>query len=326
MEKEPPKPMITVEKAAKGYKVLPSDVLEWIEAGKIQAVKQKDNTYLIPLEEYQRFGRSLPKELRDRLGKYLWEAMESMEPMVRAEVRDTIKQNIQYVLERAERAVNFVEELHRKYEPGFDVINDKRGCTACFIIFTRIISMLYSIIALLRSGIPAESFILFRPLHEAVLLAEYFMVSEVEKENQNEIKEWFENEKSPAARKVREYLSKKFGISIDILRKLHDGYSKPIHHTYKAIMESYRGYSMTGFLGNYEKRLGFDYHQSSIMRDIVDLLRLFEALLFEALLGFYRCFSSVIPLSDEELKKLEDEIDFYSTDPITRIKSIFGRK
>lgn len=51
MEKEPPKPMITVEKAAKGYKVLPRDVLEWIEAGKIQAVKQKDNTYLIPLED-----------------------------------------------------------------------------------------------------------------------------------------------------------------------------------------------------------------------------------------------------------------------------------
>jgi hypothetical protein len=30
---DPPNPMITVEKAAKGYKVLPRDVLEWIEAG-----------------------------------------------------------------------------------------------------------------------------------------------------------------------------------------------------------------------------------------------------------------------------------------------------
>jgi len=327
MKRDPPNPMITVEKAAKGYKVLPRDVLEWIEAGKIQAVKQNDDSYLIPLEEYQRFGRSLPKELREKVGQYLWEAMESTEPMVRADLRDTIKQNIQFVLNRAEQAVSLLEELHKKYEPRVDVFNDKRGSTACFIIFARIISMLYSIIALLRSGVPAESFILFRPLHEAVLLAEYFMFSEADNENQNEIKKWFENDQSPSASKVREYHSKKFGMPIDSLRQLHKGYSKPIHHTYKVIMESYRGYSMSGFLGNYQKRLGFDYHQSSIMMDIVDLIGLFEELLLEALLGFYKCFSlGIPPLSDEESKKLKKEIDFYGTDPITRVKSIFGRK
>ncbi len=316
---------ITPEEAAARLMVLPADILNWIKEGKLKGIKQEDGKYLIPLEDYQKFGRSFPKELRDKIGEYLWTSLEAIRPLVQEDVSSRFRQNSQFVLDRDEQAVQLLEKLHRKYEPNIDIFGDKRGAVACFIVYARVISLLYSIINLLRSGIPTASFILFRPLWEAILLAEYFMFSDVDNENQKEIRRWFESDESPSASEVRDYLSKKLNMPIDTMKKLHRGYSKPVHHTYRAIMESYRGYSMSGFLGHHTKRLGFDYHQSSIMRDIISLVSAFEALLLFALQGFYICFSTSLPLTDEESQLIKAEIDFYSLDSLKRLDIIFGR-
>lgn len=317
---------ITLEEAATRLKVLPSDILKWVNEGKLKGIKKEDGKYLIPLEDYQNFGRSFPKELRDKIGEYLWRSLEVIRPLVQEDVSGRFRLNSQFVLDRAEQAVQLLEKLHRKYEPNIDIFNDKRGAVACFIVYARVISLLYSIINLLRSGIPAESFILFRPLWEAILLAEYCMFSDANNENQREIRRYFEKDESPSASEVRDYLSQKLNISIDTMRKLHKGYSKPVHHTYRAIMESYRGISMSGFLGDHTKRLGFDYHQSSIMRDIITLISAFEALLLPALQGFYICFSTTLPLTDEESQLIKAEIDFYSLNSLKRLNIIFGKE
>lgn len=320
---------MTIEEAAARLKVLPSDILTWIKEGKIKGKKQENNTYLIPLEEYQNFTRSFPKELREKIGEYSWKYLETIRPLIQADVTARFSQNSQFFLDRAEHAVRLLENLHRKYEPKVDIFDDKRGAVASFIVYARVISLLYSIIRLLRSGIPSESFILFRPLWEAILLAEYFMFSDANNEKQKVIKIWFEKDESPSAKEVRDYLSERLNRPIKLMRKLHRGYSKPVHHTYRAIMESYREISMSGFLGTRTKRLGFDYHQSSIMRDIVGLITNFEALLLAALKGFYICFSTKItkiPLTEEESQSIKAEIEFYNLEPLKRLNIIFERK
>ncbi|MGI6585785.1 MAG: hypothetical protein ACOX3L_07605 [Lutisporaceae bacterium] len=312
---------ISVEEAAKGLKVKPTDIIKWITEGKIKAIKQADYTFKIPIEEYQRYGKSFPNELRLKIGEYLWNAQLRLIPKVQEEVRERFSSNSQLVLDRDEIAVNVIETIHRKHEPEFDLFDDKRGTVAAFILYSRVISLLHSIILLLRGGIPSESFILFRPLWEAIQLAEYFLISEASNENKKEIRRWFEHEETPPARDVRYYLSKKIGLPLKILQELNHRYSKPVHHTYKVIMESYRGVSMSGFLGDYSQGFGFDYHQSRIMRDIITLIEAFENLLLSALQGFNMCFSPI--LAEDEVENLREQIEFYMLDPNKRLEKIF---
>lgn len=153
----------------------------------------------------------------------MWESHIKIMPSVQKEVSERFKDNSQIVLDKAEGVVKFLEEVHRRIEPSIDIYNDKRGSVAAFILHARVISLLYSIIHLLRSGIPSESFILFRPLWEAILLSKYFILSEINGDNIKEVREWFEKNQSPSAGAVRFYYSEKLNFPIDSLKDLNNG-------------------------------------------------------------------------------------------------------
>jgi hypothetical protein len=312
---------LSVEDAAKGLKIMPIDILKWVSEGKMKAIKF-DDTYRIPVEEYQRYGKTMPEELRIKIGEYLWKSQMNIMPSIQKDVNEHFSRNSQYVLDRDIKAVSILERIHKKYELSFDIFEDKRGSVAAFIIYARVISLLYSIIALLRGGIPAESFILYRPLWEAILLSEYFYLSEVNNQNVKNIRKWFEKDITPSAGEIRYYLAEKLDLPLEKLQELNHSYSKPIHHTYNSIMESYRRVSMSGFLGEHRQRLGFDYHQSTMMRDIITLISSFENILLSALHGFLICFSYIC--TEEEIQTLKNEIDFFSQDSIIRLDKIFS--
>lgn len=323
------KKYITPYEASAKLMVLPSDIINWINEGKLKA-KKKNGKYIITLEDYQCFVRSFSNELLNKIGKYLWYSFEKIRPPIHKEVITRYRHKIQYILDRDEEAVQLLEKLHKKHEPHIDIFNDKRGYTACFIIYARVISLSYSIIILLRSSVPAESLILLRPFLEAILLAEYFMFSEVDNENQKQIRKWFEKDESPTASEVRNFLSDKLDLPINTMRNLHNRCSKPVHHTYKTIMESYRTISMsiskTGISENLAKRMGFDYHQSSKMLDIVSIISAFESLLLLALQVFLICFfSKGLLLNCDDSQLIKNEIDFYSLDGSKRRNIIFKR-
>lgn len=313
---------MSIIEVAKGLRVMPDDILKWIEEGKINVTKI-NNTYQVSIEEYKRYGSSFPIELREKIGEYLWKSQLQIGPAIQKEVSERFSSNSKFVLNRDENAVKNIEIIHKRYEPHVEVFKDKRGSVAAFILYARAISLLYSIILLLRSGIPSESFILFRPLWEAILLARYFMLSETNNENKKQIERWFEKDETPTAGKVRYYLAEKLDLPLKTLQELNNSYSKPIHHAYSVIMESYKKLSMSGFLGEFSQRQGFDYHQSTVMRDIVDLILAFENLLLSCLQGFFMCFSNIC--TEEEVALLKAEIDFYSQEPLERLESIFKK-
>lgn len=314
---------MSIIQMAQGLDVMPDDILKWIREGKIKATKIED-TYQISIEEYQRYGRTFPIELRDKIGENMWKAQLEIFPEIQKEVSERFRSNSQFVLDRDESAVKIIETIHKRYEPNVEIFKDKRGAVAAFILYARVISLLYSIILLLRIGIPSESFILFRPLWEATLLAEYFWLSGANNENKKQIRRWFEKDETPTSGEVRYYLADKLGLPIKTLQELNNRYSKPIHHAYNVIMESYRGVSMNGFLGEFSQRQGFDYHQSRVMGDIVSRITVFENLLLSCLKGFYLCFSNVC--TEEEAINLKVEIDFYNQKPLKRLESIFANK
>lgn len=317
---------LTVEQAANGYKVELADVISWIETGKLKAKKLDDGTYQIPLDEYQKFGQSMPPELTQKINEYLWRSMQRVQPEVQEKVRKRFLANSQFVLERAEQAISLMERLHKKYESGVDIFENRCGGVAAFIVFARIISLLYSISGLLRAGVISESVILFRPLWEGILLADYFAVSDALGQNKNAINRWFEKEgEIIGASTVREYLSEKLDLPLELLKKLNKGYSFAVHHTNNSIMESYRGYSMSGMGSNFSQRLGFDYHKSSIGRDLVPTVGAFENLIMASLNAFVQCFWTSLPLTDEEKALIQTEREFYSLDSLERLDKIFKK-
>ena len=126
------------------------------------------------------------------------------------------------------------------------------------------------------------------------------------------------------SRVVRAYLSKKLGHPEEILAKVYEAYSRALHYTYRSIMESYRKISMSGFGEKKSEQLGFDYHKSSHMRDVVEITRAFEEILLGALLAFKICFSGTLSLTDDELKRLDAEIEFYQRPSLERLDAILG--
>ena len=312
---------LSVAQVAALFKALPPAVLAWIEDGSLDAIKQEDGTYLIPIDAYEEFGHTRQDLWQVEFEKFMVLAIEEMRPAVQRDVADRFRQSNEVVLDRAQQAVNMLESLHKKYEPLIEIY-ERRGAVASFIVYARVISLLYSTIKLLRSGVPAESFILFRPLWEAVLLALYFWLSEAKGDNQSKILKWFDSDISPQSKHVRHYVSKSTAMNLRELDEKSQLYSKPIHHTYRVIMESYRGFELSGCMGSHKQRNGFDYHTSSIMRDVVSLVMEFEGLLGMALTVFYLCFSRSLALNDIEVKTLKAEKDFYALDRSERLSMI----
>jgi hypothetical protein len=317
---------LTPEEVAEGLKVTVADVLEWVDQGKFGDVRRDGSKPMISLSSYQRFGSSMPPELLKKISSYMWQTMKATRPAVQRETCERVRATMTVVLERAGSAVKLLETIHAAHEPQIDVIKGRSGSVAGFILYARIISLLYGILRLLRASVPAEAGILFRPLWEAILLADYFVMSEASKENGEMIKQWFAGQAPPKHSKVIRYVHRKMNTPTGTAEKLHGLYSEPIHHTYQTVMGSYRGYGMTGFDGEHTERLGFDYHTSSIMTDLIPIVSTFEQLLWAALLHFDICFDTTWSiLSEGERQALKEERDFYAMDELKRIEIILGK-
>ena len=317
---------LSVDDVARLLRVTPADVQEWVLKGRLSGVKGSWLNAMIPVSEYQKFGSSLPPELRRKMGEYLWRTLVATRPAIQEEINERFRANISVVLNRIEKSVRILEKSHSEHEPGVDIISARDGWTAAFIVHARVISLLFGAIGLLRSSIPAETAVLFRPLWEAMLLADYFVLSGRDNENAGAISQWFEGKAPPKAGRVRSYIVKKMpALPIATLNTLAALYSEHIHHTYESVMASYRGFGISGFLGTHTLRLGFDYRESTDMRDIVDFVAALEQLLMAGLQHFLFCFGQVSSiLNREEQEVLRAEIRFYSLDELTRLGAIFA--
>jgi len=320
----PPNNYLEIHQIASLLKVPIETIKMWIERGMLES-KQINGTTYISSESYNKFTESNLSEIMIEVTNNLWVRTMEREPVIREEVNKKFQTNSILVLERAQSTVDLLQSIHSKYEQSIDIFESKHGGVAAFIIYSRIISMLHSIIELLKSTIFSEAYILMRPLWEAILLADYFFLSEVNSENKREIRRWFENEETPQPREIRRYLSEKINIPLELLNKQYKLYSKPIHHTYNSIMESYQMVQMSGFGQTHTKRYGFDYHKSTKMRDIITLITVFEGLLQPAIRIFIDCFVG-IGFTDEEVSSLENEAKFYLLDSEERLNIIFNNR
>lgn len=318
MQEDDADQLISLAEAAERLKVSEAHVDKLVSEG-LLVIEVVAATRSVRIDSLQRLVRTMPPSLWQKIAAHSWAIVQEILPGVTDEVRQRFSQNLGPMLDRAEQTVQLLEQLHSKYERGIDVFEDHRGAVAAFIIYAREISLLYSMIALLRSAVPAEALLLGRPIWEAALLARYFYESDCRNENPGDVKTWFEKDRSPAPADVRNYLAKTLAWPIESLRQMYNLYSKPIHLTYEVIMGSYRTISQSGAGGNFVKRMGFDYHKSSIMRDVVELYFVLEQLLLTALTHFLKMFPNVLPMTEAEILRLQEEVAFFRQDTSARI-------
>jgi hypothetical protein len=312
---------VGVDEAALRLLVVAEDIKKLAEEGFL-TLESIDGVEQVTLASIQELLKSMPPSLLEKMGNLAWTIAEELRPQVSNEVNDRFTKNLKPLLDRAEQTIQLLERIHAQHEPSIDVLQDRRGSVAAFIILARVVSLLYSALALLRSSVPSEALLLLRTIWEGGLLVRYFAISEKRNENAGAIRHWFEKDESPAPKVVRGYISEHLGIPLESLRESYRTFSKPVHLTYQAVMDSYRVVSMDGMLGTRMKRLGFDYHKSRVMRDVVSLYFAFEQILLNALMHFRAPFAILSPLSEPDEAALTAEIDFYRQDFRSRLASV----
>lgn len=158
-----------------------------------------------------------------------------------------------------------------------------------------------------------DSKILFRPIDEAVMLAEYFIISQDTDIGKKHLKEWFRENRSPSNVICREtisnYMQKILPDFYDTYKKnLSEVYSiksKSIHHSLNSILETY---NVTIEKDNI-KQVGFDFGKCTYTSKILETIEFFQSSIWTAFQGFFICFNSSMPLTKED----SDLLIFYDT-------------
>ena len=92
--------------------------------------------------------------------------------------------------------IDVLINLHKKYEHKIDVLRDETALAASYILYSNVISLL-KLANLGLSHFYWDSRILLRPIDEAVMLAEYFIISDGTDLGKKHLRKWYRENQSP---------------------------------------------------------------------------------------------------------------------------------
>ncbi|HEY5125407.1 MAG TPA: hypothetical protein VIK14_16875 [Ignavibacteria bacterium] len=191
-------------------------------------------------------------------------------------------------------AVKKFETVHNNYRANFNILNDETPELAAYLMFAKIINLQYLIINSLQDKF-LNSFILFRPLNEAIQLAEYFLITKNTEKGQNDLRKWFRKNESPrpeSIRRANDKYSKNYLPSIisefyNINKRiLHYNQSKSIHNSINDINKLF-----IFDIENEELKVVFEYEKSTNYNELYEHVVYLIYNIPTAILGFIHCFN-----------------------------------
>lgn len=144
------------------------------------------------------------------------------------------------LIEYYEKIISDVTNIHFINLKRLDLFVDETPVVAAYTLFAKSLNLLNMICLNLKYGY-LNCLMLFRPLDEAVLLAEYFMLSKDLESGKKDLTKWFRENRSPSVKILRERFNQfsKQNLSLPfyqvfegLLNQLHDKQSKSIHNTF----------------------------------------------------------------------------------------------
>lgn len=307
-------------------KVQEKHVFEWINSGKLKAIKEGDS-YKVSYAEYTRFGQS--GQWMPQFHDTAFEHMKKLvnQGQIMEEVNEGFRRGMEPHIIKAREVIEYLEKIHSSCDQKLDVLKGRSTVVAVYVITAKVISILHSTLNLIEKSELIGASSLFRTIYEGVDLINYFLFAGDTKKGQKDLKKWFEGEhiKNPTCSAFFIDFCRKNNFDTDGKMKqrkdeLYDGYCKLVHLNYPVIMESYNAMASRGFGQLKVHRMGFDYKDARLMRRAVPFLTNFEALLDSFIVMFILCQTIGLPFEQEHLDKLREYHEFYSKDVIERIK------
>lgn len=221
----------------------------------------------------------------------------------------TFDSQIATLIEQYREYIGTLEEIHKTYHDQLDPLRNESALTAAYILYAKVIRLLNMACLCLQHHF-WDALILFRPIDEAVELAQYFILTESSLHGSEHLRRWFRENYSPKNEKCRkaigEYMDSVFPPQPGqkpfkaVMEELHYKKSKAIHHAHHDSMETYRAKIDNGKLTG----LGFDYGPCSYPQKMPEVTELFQSSIWTAVQGFVVCFKGRLPLRQEHIDKL----------------------
>lgn len=227
---------------------------------------------------------------------------------------ENFKIRIHDLLGKYRKFIRVLENLHRKYHTNVDVLNDETAVNAAYILFAKVINLLY-LGCLCFENHYYHANMLLRPIDEHIDLAEYFIFTDGTRKGEKHLKEWFREDKAPRHDTIRQenakysYAIVKSG-SLQGKKALRDELyfikSKMVHPTLKEIIEIY-------------PFDGFDYESCSFPRKVLTMTEFFLSSINTAFQGFFFCFHESMPLEDQDKASIVEHLKTFEQEKKTRI-------
>jgi hypothetical protein len=223
-------------------------------------------------------------------------------------MRKLLQQSIDIEYHFSLKLLGELEKIHTDLISKFNIIEEESAEVASYLLFTKAISMINSIIDNTRNG-NLSSNIFFRPFNESIFLACYFLLSRIDEKGEEDLVKWFRENYTPKTSeinlKVKEFSQKHAGEYVasfleSMLYQLSDSTSKSIHNSYSD--------SLKHLIFNENDRTivieNIEFLKSSNKREILNYFRYIRSLLLSLYQNYMICYDIELKILSVEAKNI----------------------
>jgi hypothetical protein len=316
--------LIRVEEAISTLRISPDQFRSWREAGRFKISLNQNGKQCISQNDLTRLAHSNDKAIasREAFMHYSRTRIQDNLTGLDAKFDEKIRQNV----EQYSNYLRILENIHHGYRHRIDLTQDESALAAAYALHAKVLNLL-NMACLTLEHHYWYSFILLRPIDEAIDLAHYFIIREDTEVGKKHLKVWFRENRSPSHRACREAISefmatilggKTLGLHEESMSDLYSSKSKSIHPNFNDIL---MGLLKPGFRNMKIQATDFDYGSCTNLRELYELSSFYQSSIWSTVQGFLNCFHDRMPLSGKDKvtlvqldKELEDESDKYAED------------
>lgn len=229
------------------------------------------------------------------------------------------------LIEKYEDIILDLTGLHFKNLKRLDLFVEESPIIAAYTLIAKSLNLLNMICLNLKHGY-LNCIMLFRPLDEAVLLAEYFVLSKDSTTGKKDLSKWFRENKSPSVKILRErfkQFSKQnlsnqlYQIFEGLLHQLHDKQSKSIHNTFADLQSIFEIDLVQGDM----RVINFEYKGSSNFRNRLEMTLFSIFKIQNVVQGMICCFEIAERFFSPEDVKALNQINKHLTNRIEEART-----
>lgn len=261
-----------------------------------ETIKKEDYDNLIKSDNFKKYHKETSKY---EIARYYNDQSEK--------IKEYFEKNINSELEIIKKYLGDLENNHNKIIEKFDLVNDETAESAAYLLFVKTFCMFRTIIVCLENKLLCAN-VYFRPLNEAINLANFFLLTKDTEKGNKILFEWFRDNKTPYTKTIvstlKEFTEKHTDENIasfysSMLFQLSQATSTIIHNSYN---DTKKHFIFKSDQDNISIK-SIEYERSSNLREILTYAYYLDSLLLSIYLSYITCYGLLISDVDKEVLK-----------------------